>query len=137
MSRADRTRRLARIYKYISCMLLWGFAIAACSSPAANTELNAQREVVTGRLRCDEPGSRFVQGVEDTTVQGAPTAEEALLVYLERWARRAGGVPTIVNATTGSLVIDEREQAVAIATQTALGGWTVLTARFCQGIPAP
>lgn len=110
--------------------------ITACGSSTLPAESSTSIEP-RGALECDGATFRTAQGIAAPGARGADTAEEELRSFLGRWSKRAGGVIAIVDETTGSLIIDDREQAVAVATEAPAGGWVVLTSRFCEGIPGP
>ena len=110
--------------------------MTACGSSVLPAEPSESTEP-RGALQCNGGTIRTVQGIAGPGAQGADTAEEELRSFLGRWSKRAGGVIAIVDETTGSLIIDDREQAVAVATEAPAGGWIVLTSRFCEGIPGP
>jgi hypothetical protein len=88
---------------------------------------------IDGELDCADETSWVIQGGFDPSVPGLPTAEEALRSILEPYAERHGGDIVLVEATIGSLVVEQREQVVARASEVPAGGWSVDTVVGCTG----
>ena len=85
---------------------------------------------IDGQLDCAYDESWIEQGSFDPDIPGDATAEEAIQASLAPHQERYGG-EIIVNETTGSIVVDGREQVVALATEVPAGGWAVATVSGC------
>jgi len=71
----------------------------------------------------------------DAETPGENTPEEAIRLGLERHQERYGGEIVMIDDNTGSLVVDELEQAVTFATEAPAGGWVASTMIGCDEIP--
>ncbi len=69
----------------------------------------------------------------DPTVPGLPTSDAALRSALGPFLDQHGGQYVVVGEGVASLVLEDREQVVAIATEVDAGGWAVLQISGCQG----
>ncbi|HET7847276.1 MAG TPA: hypothetical protein VFL72_07255, partial [Acidimicrobiia bacterium] len=85
-----------------------------------------------GALDCADDRQWIEQGSIDRSVPGLPSAGSALREVLEPYQERLGGEITIVDGT-GSLVVDQREQVVAMTSEVPAGGWVVSTTTWCMG----
>lgn len=89
---------------------------------------------IDGSIDC--PGDTFwtQQAMLDTETPGENTPEEAVRHGLEPYVERNGGEITMIDEDTGSLVVDEREQVVAYASEAPAGGWVATTMTGCGEI---
>lgn len=89
---------------------------------------------IDGSIDC--PGDTFwtQQAMLDTETPGEDTPEEAVRLGLEPYAERNGGEIMMIDESTGSLVVDEREQVVAYADEAPAGGWVATTMTGCGEI---
>lgn len=69
----------------------------------------------------------------EPTAQGTTIASEALEEALEQYLKLHGGEIVFIGERVASLIIDEREQVVARATQLANKTWLVLFVEGCDG----
>ena len=107
--------------------------ITACASDRDNTLDRDAFSSADGALDCMNDDTEFsMQGSVPADATGPPTPEEELRMFLSEWRSKYGGEIVLVDETTGSLVVDGREQVVAHATPAPAGGWNVLTTLFCE-----
>ena len=86
---------------------------------------------VDGSLDCVGEMVWTEQAMLDTDARGEDTPELAVRLDLDRHRERYGGEVAMIDENTGSLVVDEREQVVAFATEAPAGGWVVATTMGC------
>lgn len=86
-----------------------------------------------GNLDCANDAEWGESGSIDPTTPGVPTPDEALQLALEPFLDRRGGEIAEIGEVVASLVVDDREQVVAIATEVDAGGWVVTRVSGCQG----
>jgi hypothetical protein len=88
---------------------------------------------IDGVLDCVEPGEWSFQGILEPNATGMETAEIALTDTLGPFEEEHGGKIVIVNPSVGSLVVDQRERVVAVASELDDGTWTVIQSVGCSG----
>ena len=88
---------------------------------------------IDGGLDCANDTYWNIQGTRDPTIPGLPGAEEALGSALEPYEERHGGEIVLIGDSTGSLVVEQREQVITYATEVPAGGWAVATLAGCDG----
>lgn len=101
------------------------FLLSACS--------RADEFVADGALDCESEITWSEQGSVANDALGLPTAEEAVAQYLAPFQSNHGGEVSMVDAATGSLVVERREVVVGVASEAPAGGWLVLTGEGCDG----
>jgi hypothetical protein len=102
-------------------------SVQVCGEPETEAAL------IDGELDCINDDTEFsMQGSVPPDATGPPTPEEELRMFLSQWRNEYGGEIVVVGETTGSLVVDGREQVVAHASPAPAGGWNVLTTLFCE-----
>ena len=102
-------------------------AVSACGPPMTGP---AQLD---GSLDCANDAGWGQEGSIDPTVPGLPRPGDALLSALQPFLDKHGGgfVPT--GEGVASVVVDDREQVVAVAIEVDAGGWVVTSISGCQG----
>lgn len=86
-----------------------------------------------GDLDCANDARWGWQGSIDPTVPGLPTAGDALLSGLQPFLDKHGGKFVPIDDRVASVVVDDREQVVAVATEVEAAGWVVTSISGCQG----
>ncbi len=87
---------------------------------------------IDGEIDCE---TDFPWSEEGTVPEGTPgfaTADQAVEEYLAPFQANHGGDQQMIDEFTGSLVLEQREVVVAVATEASGGGWLVLTAFGCE-----
>jgi hypothetical protein len=86
-----------------------------------------------GELDCANDSSWSQQGSIDPTIPGLPTVELALRDAIQPHLERHRGTFARIREAVGSLVMEDREQVVALASEVDAGGWVVTTLKGCRG----
>ena len=102
-------------------------AVSTCGPPQTGPA------PLDGNLDCANDSSWGEQGATIGDTPGMPTADEAVQSALQTFLDRHGGEIIVISEGVGSLVLDDREQVVAIASEVDAGGWIVFTISGCQG----
>jgi len=86
-----------------------------------------------GSLDCANEASWVIQGSFDPDIPGDPNPEDAVLEMIQPYQDAHGGEIVFIDDNAASLVIDGREQVVALAIELQAGGWAVSTVSGCEG----
>ena len=96
-------------------------------------ELETGPAPIDGELDCATEIEWSMIATLDPTIPGLPSAEEALRSALEPYAQRNGGEIVVIDDSTGSLVVEQREQVVVGSSEVPAGGWAVSSWAGCEG----
>ncbi len=88
---------------------------------------------IDGEPDCANESRWSIQATLEPTIPGLPSADEALRSALEPYAQRHGGEIVLIQDEIGSLVVQQREQVIALASEVPAGGWAVATLAGCDG----
>jgi hypothetical protein len=102
-------------------------AVSTCGPPVTGPA------PLDGSLDCANDAGWGQQGSIDPTVPGLPTPGDALLSALQPFLDKHGEKYVSIGEGTASIVVDDREQVVAVATEVDAGGWVVTSISGCQG----
>lgn len=108
----------------------WEASVQECGSPETGPA------EIDGSLDCAGSVSWTQQGLLDSETPGEDTSERAIDIALAGYLDRSAAEIVMIDETTGSLVIEDREQMVAFASEAPAGGWVVTTIIGCDEIPA-
>ncbi|MDH3306846.1 MAG: hypothetical protein OEO77_04945 [Acidimicrobiia bacterium] len=108
-------------------------AVLLSSCVTSQTTTNDGPVLVDGIPDCLGLAHWGMDAAASPDAEGAPTAQQALLEYLEPARVDFGGGIVTINETTASLVVDGRDQLVAFASEAPAGGWIVVSAEGCEG----
>ena len=101
--------------------------VRTCGEPIAGPA------ATDGELDCADESRWSIQATLDLTIPGLPSADEALRSALEPYAQRHGGEIVLIRDEIASLVVQQREQVIALASEVPAGGWAVATLAGCDG----
>lgn len=87
---------------------------------------------IDGELDCANESRWSIQATLDLAIPGLPSANDALRSALEPYVRRHGGEIVLIRNDIGSLVVQQREQVIALASEVPAGGWAVATLAGCD-----
>jgi hypothetical protein len=93
--------------------------------------------VADGELDCETELTWSEEGSVPEGTKGLADPGDAVEAYLTPFMENHGGVIAIVDESQGSLVVDEAEVVVGLATEAPAGGWLVLTGLGCDGFDRP
>jgi hypothetical protein len=105
----------------------WAASVTTCGDPETGPA------PIDGVLDCADDRQWIEQAGIDGSIPGLSSADAALREVLEPYQERLGGEITTVDESTGSLVVEQREQIVATAIEVPAGGWVVSTTTWCMG----
>lgn len=88
---------------------------------------------VDGELDCASDTTWGQQGTPDPSIPGATTAEAAVTSALETYRARFGGEIRFHPPTTGTLIVDAREQIIVRISEVPAGGWGGSNVEGCEG----
>lgn len=89
---------------------------------------------VDGSIDCAGDSYWDQQAMLDSETPGLDRPEEAIELALEPYLQGNDGEIVMIDENTGSLVVDDREQVVANATEVPAGGWAVSAMTGCSDI---
>lgn len=101
--------------------------VRTCGEPATGPA------ALDGSLDCANDSSWSEQASFAPDAMGLPSAEAALRASLDPFNERFGGRVEFVDAAVAFLVIDEREQVIALTSEAPAGSWLVDTVLGCDG----
>lgn len=102
-------------------------ALVVCGLPAAGPA------EIDGSLDCSDDTGWSIEGMIDSSIPGAESAQTALLEALAPYKGRHGGEVVLRGESGGSLVVGQSEQVVASAFEVDAGGWIVASISGCGG----
>lgn len=102
-------------------------AVSTCGPPLTGPA------PLDGSPDCANDSSWGQTGSIDPTVAGATRPDDALQLALEPFLDRYGGEFVVTGEGGASLVLNDREQVVAVAIEVDAGGWVVSSISGCQG----
>jgi hypothetical protein len=103
-------------------IVLVGLLLASCGAPFP----------IDGELDCE---TEFPWTESGSVPEGTPGfGDPALAIeeYLSPFLDNHGGELVMIDGHTGSLVLDNREVVVGVATEAPAGGWLVLVGKGCE-----
>lgn len=132
--RAERPNRMSRsrgVPVILTAACLLGAACADDTQSTLATPTSTQDD--DGQPDCGDDQPWISEADIDLDAPGAPTAEEALLPFLEQWQQLFGGEIAMVGKDTATLTLDGAEIVVASTVQTNSGGFAVTGSTGCDG----
>ena len=96
-------------------------------------EISTAPSAVDGELDCSGTDEWFNEALLDPTVPGAPSSDDAIGEALAPLEARHGGIVEMTTETSGSLLVDGREVAVVLVSESPAGGWVTEVSRGCTG----
>lgn len=102
-------------------------AVSTCGPPLAGAA------PIDGSLDCPNDSGWGESASIDPTIPGLPTPEEALNLALEPFLDLYGGEFTTIGEEVASIVVEGREQVVALVVEVDAGGWATTGISGCVG----